>query len=196
MKKTLLSAALLFILFCTKISAQTTVPTWYVIPPTNGCNGVWAVDASVFGGCGSVSTYIMSPPGCVQMTNNTVADTTYWVLCSFPCNLTMMGPSGIACICGTGTMTGLEPTSSEYIVTAYPNPTSSDNGWNILLDGPGHSVEVNIYNSVGQLVSTQSTQNADQIFRISTTLFNPGTYFTETVVDGAPAYRQRLILTQ
>lgn len=196
MKTTLLASTLLLILFCTKISAQITVPTWYIIPPTSGCNGVWAVDASIYGSCGNVTSYIMNPMGCVQMTNNTVVDTTYWTLCSFPCDLTMMGPSGIACICGTGTITDVEPTSAEHIITAYPNPSSSETGWNILLDAPGAAVEVNIYNAIGQLVTTQSAICSEQIFHINTTMLLPGTYFTETRVNGAAEYRQKLIITQ
>lgn len=196
MKKTLLTSALLLIVLCTKLSAQTTIPTWYIIPPTSGCNGVWAVDASVYGSCGAVTSYIMNPMGCVQITNNTVADTTYWVLCSFPCNLTMMGPSGIACICGTGTVTDVEQNSAEHIVTAYPNPSTTETGWNILLDAPGSSVVVNIYNAFGQLVTTQSSGCSEQIFHVTTNTLVPGTYFTETRVNGAALYRQKLVITQ
>ncbi len=196
MKLILRVSTLLLIVLCTKLSAQTTIPTWYIIPPTSGCNGVWAVDASVYGSCGAVSSYIMNPIGCVQLTSNTVADTTYWALCSFPCDLTMMGPNGIACICGTGTTTDVAQTSSEKIITAYPNPSTTNNGWNIVLREPGNSVTINIYNTTGQLVSVQSSENTEQIFHVNCDMLPPGTYFTETVVNGAQEYRQKLIITE
>ncbi len=196
MKKTLLASALLLIALSTRLSAQTTIPTWYIIPPTSGCNGVWAVDASILGACGQIMTYNMSPPGCVQLAGNVVADTMFWPLCNFPCDLTMIGPNGGTCICGTGTILDLEPTSVEKIVTTYPNPSSSENGWNILLNEPGSCVTVNIYNTFGQLVSTQSSDNSEQILHVNTSLLSAGTYFTETIVDGAAPYRQKLILTQ
>ena len=198
MKKTLLSAALLLLVLCTKLSAQTTITTWYVIPPTNGCNGVWAVDASQLGsGCGTGPfTYQMNPMGCVQLAGPTVADTTFLPLCAFPCDFTMIDAQGTVCICGTGTSVGEEENSVERITTSYPNPSTSENGWNILLDSPGNAVTVNIYNAFGQLVSTQSSDNAEQIFHVDTSMLTAGTYFTETIVNGASPYRQKLILTQ
>lgn len=197
MKKSLLFSALLCLFFTCGLSAQTTtITTWYVIPPTSGCNGVWAVDASE-AGCGSAPfTYNMNPPGCVQMTGPTVADTTYWTLCAFPCNLTIIDAQGAMCICSTGTMTQVDLLSQNQIITTYPNPATTASGWNIWLDEPGSNVMVNIYNSVGQLVSTQSSDNAEQIFHVSTSDLSAGTYFAETSVNGAEPYRQKLILTQ
>ena len=138
----------------------------------------------------------MSPPGCVQLAGNIVADTMFWPLCNFPCDLTMIGPNGGTCICSTGTITVVESASADKIITAYPNPSTSENGWNILLDAPGSSITVNIYNSLGQLVSTQSSDNSEQIFHVNTSLLSAGTYFTEMLVDGAAPYRQKLVLTQ
>lgn len=197
MKKHLLFSALLITSLCVQLTAQTTITTWYVIPPTSGCNGVWAVDASqVATDCGSGPfMYNMNPPGCVNLSGPTVADTTYWQLCAFPCNLTIVDSQGMTCICGTGTSVGQEENSTQRITTTYPNPSTSSAGWNILLREPGNNVVVNIYNSLGQLVSAQSSDNAEQIFRVDTSTLEAGNYIAEIAVNGAPPYRQQLILT-
>lgn len=195
MKKTLLSAVFLLALFCAKINAQTTITTWYIIPPTSGCNGVWAVDA-VAAGCGSGPfQYNMSPPGCVQMTGPTVVDTTYWALCSFPCNLTIVNSQGLTCICGTGTQTGIEE-SSQSIVTTYPNPANTTSGWNVWLQQPGENVTVNIYNSLGQLVLTEQNSGAEQIVHLDLSSLVAGTYTAQISVNDAVSYNQQLIVTQ
>ncbi len=195
MTKTLLSAVILLLLFCAKINAQTTITTWYVIPPTSGCNGVWAVDA-VAAGCGSGPfQYIMNPMGCVQMSGPTVADTTYWTLCAFPCNLTIVNSQGLMCICGTGTQTGIEQ-SAEHITTTYPNPANTTSGWNILLHQPGETVTVNIYNSLGQVVLSEDHSQSEQIVHVDLSSLVAGTYTAQVAVNGAVAYTQQLVVTQ
>ncbi len=196
MKKTLLSAVLLLLLFCAKINAQTVIPTWYIIPPTSGCNGVWAVQASAAGCGGNVTTYNMNPPGCVIMGGPTVVDTTYWSLCAFPCTVTMVNSVGQMCICSTGTMTGYPEISATRIVTTYPNPCTTVSGWNVWLQQPGENVTVNIYNSLGQLVLTQTNSAAEQIVHVDTSTLAAGTYSAEITVNGATPYNQQLIITQ
>jgi hypothetical protein len=198
MKKNLLSAVILLLLFCAKINAQTTITTWYVIPPTNGCNGVWAVDASQFGGgCGSGPfTYNMNPMGCVNMANPTiVADTLCWSLCAFPCDLTIIDMQGNMCICGTGTVTDAPEHSSDRITTTYPNPATTTSGWNILLHQPGEHVTVSIYNSLGQLVVCENHSQADQIVHVDISSLVAGTYIAQVSVNGAASYNQQLVIT-
>lgn len=199
MKKTLLTSAVLMLVALTQLSAQNTITTWYVIPPTSGCNGVWAVDASQFTtGCGTPPfQYILNPAGCANIMSPTVVnDTVYWPLCAFPCDLTTMDMNGVTCICGTGTTTNTVELSSQHIVTAYPNPSTSVTGWNILLHEPGSAITVNIYNAMGELVLSQSEATSAQIFHVDTSALTAGTYFTEITVNGASPYHQKLVLTQ
>lgn len=196
MKKLLLTSAMLLLSLCLELSAQTPITTWYIIPPTSGCNGVWAIDYSQ-AGCGS--TYLFNPSfpvACGSFTGS-VADTMFIQLCSMPCDLTVVDMNGNICgFCGTGTSTGVGTLSQEHIITTYPNPATSAGGWNVWIDEPGSAVTVNIYNAFGQLVSTQSSANAEQVFHVDASDLPAGTYFTEIMVNGATPYRQKLILTQ
>lgn len=197
MNKTLLSAFTVLLLFCVKIHAQTTtVTTWYIIPPTSGCNGVWAVDALTYGPCSAGAQYNMNPMGCVQLGGPTVADTTYLPLCAFPCDLTLINSQGQMCICSTGTVTDAPLHSSERVLTTYPNPATTAGGWNVLLHQPGENVTVNIYNSLGQLVVSQNHSQADQIVHVDISSLVAGTYTAQISVNGAVSYNQQLVVTQ
>lgn len=73
--------------------------TYYVTPPTSGCNGVWAVDGSVLssGTCSPPYTYTISPAGCANYDYNN-GDTLFFDLCSFPCSYSMISfSSSIPC---------------------------------------------------------------------------------------------------
>lgn len=194
MNKTLLTALVLLSLFCAKINAQTTITTWYIIPPTSGCNGVWAIDASQ-GACGP--TYIFNPsfPVCATF-SSVVADTMFLQLCSLPCSLMVSDTQGNPCaFCSTGTSVGVEE-SAQSITTTYPNPATSTGGWNIMLQQPGENVTVNIYNSLGQLVLTQQNSGAEQIVHVDLSSLVAGTYTASVSVNDAVAYNQQLIITQ
>lgn len=197
MKKPLLTLAVLFSLALTQLTAQTTINTWYVIPPTSGCNGTWAIDASQFASCGSGPfQYNMNPMGCVQMTPNVVADTLFWQLCAFPCDLLVVDMMGNTCTCSTGTITDVAEQSSQHITTTYPNPATTQSGWNILLHQPGSDVTVRIFNPLGQVVVTLQNSTAEQIVHVDISTLAPGTYTAQVSVNSAAPYQQQLVVTQ
>lgn len=105
MKKCFLLFAILII--SARISSQTiTATTWYVIPPTSGCNGIWAIDASAWPCFTSGCSYAAASPwGCLTTTfpvcDSIVADTLYLPLCSLPCNIAASCSPGPMVICGT-----------------------------------------------------------------------------------------------
>lgn len=188
------------LLFCASSKAQTTttITTYYVIPPTSGCNGVWAVQNSGFGACASgVTTYIMNPNGCMTFTGATYSgDTAFLPLCAFPCDLTVMDGNGNVCICGTGTTTGIVNQTAAAVLTTYPNPATTVEGWNVWMHQPGNAVTVSIFNSLGQKVSMQSAENASEIFHVDTSALLPGTYVAEIVVNNSGMLRQKLVITR
>lgn len=197
MKKHLLIAALVLLTIPAHLSAQTAITTWYIIPPTNGCNGVWALDASAFAAC-SVGPFVatQNPNGCVGPGQTQIADTVYWSLCAFPCDVTITDSNGGVCTCMTGTMTNTDETSAQHIVTTYPNPVSTSSGWNVWLHQPGENVTVNIYNSLGQVVLTQQNSGAAQIVHVDISTLVAGTYTAQISVNDAVSYNQQLIVTQ
>lgn len=81
--------------------AQIQAQTFYTIPPTNGCDGVWAVDgASLFSGCGGAMTYATSPDGCAQWMNMSFSgDTLLLPLCSLPCDFYVYCDNGTYVYC-------------------------------------------------------------------------------------------------
>jgi hypothetical protein len=193
MKKSLLITGFLLSFILTS-KAQTNITTWYIIPPTSGCNGVWAIDQTQ-SSCGS--TYLFNPsfPTACGSFLGAVADTMFIQLCSMPCDLTILDSSGVICgFCGTGTTTDVGEQSSTHIVTTYPNPATTTEGCNIWLQPDAQTVSVNIYNAFGQLVLTQSAANTESIFHVNTSSLSAGTYFSEVIVNDAAPFRQMLVM--
>ncbi|MEI7597594.1 MAG: T9SS type A sorting domain-containing protein [Bacteroidota bacterium] len=81
--------------------ANQTTNTFYVIPPTNGCNGIWAINHNLFPGCASF-TYLQNPCWLSQSWT-TSGDTLFVTLCSVPCEIVASCFDGATVICGTGT---------------------------------------------------------------------------------------------
>lgn len=115
------------------VSSQTiTVNTWYVIPPTSGCNGIWAIDATAWPCSTSGCIYAFpSPFGCttsIPTCDSIVADTLYIPLCSLPCNLVASCSPGPVVICGTPpppVTTGINQTAINEIRTSFSNKVLS-----------------------------------------------------------------------
>lgn len=172
----------------------TTITTYYILPPTSGCNGVWAINAPQ-AGCGS--TYSFNPNFPMNCANwgPTVGDTLYLQLCSMPCDLTVMDQNAVMCgFCATGTMTALETPLYSALITTYPNPATTAEGWNLWLDKTGNVVEIKIYNSCGQLVQAEREENALQLYHIATNSLLPGNYIAEIKINGT-VHHQKLVLT-
>jgi hypothetical protein len=73
--------------------------TVYVTPPTNGCNGVWAVQAmSVYCTSTSPYTFAMEPIGCLQLDGWGQEMGNFLIpLCALPCSMTVTTGDGVTC---------------------------------------------------------------------------------------------------
>ena len=144
-------------------SAQTTITTYYVIPPTSGCNGVWAIDYPTFLGCSAV-TYMWNPINCGTMTGATFnGDTMYIPLCAVPCALTMIDMNGNTCICSTGTPTSIEPKELlKTRVSLFPNILTNAHELTVALDANYKLLSFRIYNGAGQTVFAQELSAPNQ----------------------------------
>lgn len=167
-----------------------TITTYYVIPPTSGCNGVWAIDALGLS-CGQ--TYVLTPSACALFSPTIVADTAYFQLCSMPCSLAVAEPNGICGICGTGLSTGVEETVSP-VFTTYPNPATAQSGYTIVTTKPAQEVKAEIISLSGQkvLTHTQAAPDGKAVFDTST--LAAGTYIVKITVDGAAPVLQKLVM--
>ena len=159
MKKFLVILIALF--FATKIYSQTiTVTTWYVVPPTSGCNGIWAIDATTWpcftGGC----TYMFPTPfGCtpsVPTCDSIVADTLYIPLCSLPCYIAAScGPVALVCSILPPVTTSINQTNQQEIKTIFSNNTLSIE--NLISDD-----FIEIYDVPGRLIISKKSSGTNE----------------------------------
>ncbi|HMQ75641.1 MAG TPA: T9SS type A sorting domain-containing protein [Flavobacteriales bacterium] len=132
-------AALLALVVCTSgASAQITLNTYYVTPPINGCDGVWAFGpySALWSACPGPYTWFFDPPGCVDGSQwgqpiplNVVGDTILMDLCSQPCDFLFYADTGLCmvCICGPlipTTVADADP-GSDLSIGPNPVPASS-----------------------------------------------------------------------
>lgn len=98
-----LSALLLLVFASNLVNSQTILTTYYVVPPTSGCNGLAAFGpASTIWQppCSAPYTYVAEPDGCAQGAASGGAviwfyqDTVYANVCSTPCTITIYDTSG------------------------------------------------------------------------------------------------------
>ncbi|MCU0434876.1 MAG: T9SS type A sorting domain-containing protein [Bacteroidia bacterium] len=186
MKKLLL---FLSFLSCSFLHSQT-ITTYYVIPPTSGCNGVWAIDAIQLA-CGQ--QYLFTPSGCANFSPTVVADTAYFQLCSIPCSLTVIGLNGICGICGTPLTTGQHEVPSA-VFTTYPNPATAQSGYTIVTSQPAQEVKTEIISLAGQTVATHTQPAPTGKVVLDTSQLATGTYIVRISVDNAPPVLQKMVL--
>jgi hypothetical protein len=98
-----LPALLLLVFASTPVNSQTILTTYYVVPPTSGCDGLGAFGpASTIWQppCSAPYTYVAEPDGCAQGAASGGAviwfdqDTVYANLCSIPCTIIIYDVSG------------------------------------------------------------------------------------------------------
>ncbi len=123
MKKYLL-LLILFYLLVGKIQAQYIYSpnTYYLIPPTSGCNGIWAVQYPP--NCFATTSFI-SPFGCATI-NHFNGDTLFFDLCAIPCDFIVVNDSGTVCMnCLVFLTTSIdENVASDENLAVYPNPAN------------------------------------------------------------------------
>lgn len=114
-------------------SAQVTLTTYYVVPPTNGCDGVWAFGpySALWSACTGPYTWIFDPIDCVDGSQwgqpiplNVVGDTIIMDLCSQPCDFLFYADTGlcVVCFCGPLIPTTIPGAATEALLSIGPNP--------------------------------------------------------------------------
>jgi hypothetical protein len=145
MKLRTLAALLSLFAFSYSMSAQTTLTTYYVIPPTNGCDGTWAFGpySSLWSSCSGPYTWTFSPFSCVDhpggnpMYLNVVGDTIIMDLCSQPCDFLFYADSGLCavCLCGPLVLSNTLGAMVEGSFSIGPNPVPSNSPVLVLNNG-------------------------------------------------------------
>lgn len=149
--------------------AQVSLTTYYVVPPTSGCNGTWAFgpysDLWDQTGCTGPYVYFFDPATCVDGSQfgqpvplNVVNDTIIMDLCSLPCGFQFYSAEGLCvqCICGTLTPTGVPEGASEAPQLVGPNPIRCDRPMLVLEHGDDRPYDVQVFDRAGRTVFFRS----------------------------------------
>lgn len=125
-------AILGLVLMQSPMSAQTVLTTYYMLPPTNGCDGLWAfgpASAVWQAPCTAPFLYVVEPIGCAEGAGIgqpfwISGDTVYSNLCSMPCGITIYDASGECVIlCQLpGSMGSDEMANTTGPLQLEPNP--------------------------------------------------------------------------
>jgi hypothetical protein len=141
--------------------------TVYIIPPTSGCNGEWAVIDSAFAsGLCNNPTYSTYPWGCATV-NHRNGDTLFLDLCAIPCEFKELSADGSICmLCSIGLSTAgntVTPLSiREHSI--YPNP--NDGNFRIEhLSSEDHTLYIRTIS--GQLVHQQLINNSSSSIAVN-----------------------------
>jgi hypothetical protein len=154
--------------------------TLYMIPPTSGCNGQWAVlDTAFTSGFCTGPIYNIFPVGCAVI-DSRVGDTLYFDLCAIPCNVIEVSTSGNSCMnCNVDIATSVSSSSLLPTISIHPNPTSGQ--ITISLEEAKTGV-LSIRNYLGQIVMKQGFNNTQEL---NMSLDGPtGIYFLQVESDG------------
>lgn len=144
--KIILCISFVNLIFVNSSFSQTSINTYYYIPPTSGCNGVWALQ-NFEAVCHSPYVVAANPDSCTDFRAGTiVGDTLFLPLCDFPCTLYVTTDSGGVCICGTF-LTGINSNSLEEKLQLWSNIGE----WHIKVDLKTIST-LEIYNVIGKKI--------------------------------------------
>lgn len=162
-------------LMAAKLSGQITYTpnTYYVIPPTTGCNGVWAIEDTLH-----CPLYLIN--SCFSF-DHVNGDTLFLALCSLPCDYisadAMGNPCTVASCEYTATSVVTLDKTSESNIVLYPNPSSDF----INIETDFKNFSFSIFDSMGRLVFRNDTcQNATRVYLAD---YSPGLYCIQLLGD-------------
>lgn len=164
----LLGCALILASF--KVAAQDTLTTYYITPPTSGCNGIWAFGPySLLWTCPSAPyQWMFTPSACadtpipVNAPLNVVGDTILVPLCEQPCSFSLFSGEGecftIMCQLPAWTSSGVDPDpGASWVMT---NPIAATNPFLELRFNDHHARTVAVIDMMGRTMRSEvSTGN-------------------------------------
>lgn len=176
------------------LRAQIVLTTYYVIPPTNGCNGVWAM-GPVSSGCFLPGTTYSFVGNCVMPGSATISgDTILMPVCFIPCNLTTSNSSsGTYCVCDLLSLDAGSTSASaqQTIFTSWPNPANS-NTLNLKSTIPLQT-DVSLIDATGRTVLQQHFERLDDVETLEISCVPAGVYFLKFETPGGRPVYQRIV---
>jgi hypothetical protein len=190
MKKTVFILIATTFLFCsiygqtkdTVIWTNQTSNVFYVIPPTSGCNGVWAINNTLWPGCNATQ---YSLPSCwdISTPSQTIGDTIFLAICSVPCEIIAICSDGNMAICRTGTpnYTSIELNQNskqdfyKILTGNYYSKTNDIIKVNVQIQS-----EICLANSQGKIITTKKGSG---IIEINLQDLSSGLYFISIISE-------------
>jgi hypothetical protein len=186
MKKILTIAIIILTSMIAQAQYSYTPNTYYLIPPTNGCNGLWALQDTCHyyptytwtGGCGQPQTWHMN------------GDTLFVPLCSFPCSITGTTQSANICLHATCSQTtGI----TEYNNTKELDITWQDHYTFILKNTQDDFDKVAVVSMTGQVIIEMKSLNRNENITFNTNNWANGLYIIKTFKNGGMVSVKKLI---
>lgn len=159
--------------------------TIYMIAPTSGCNGEWAVlDTMYSSGYCQLPSYSINPFSCATI-NHRNGDTLFFDLCSVPCDVITMGDSGNVCLtCSVDIATNVVKEKIFTQIKIYPNPA---NHWltvaiekNII-----SKVKTEVFDLAGKLLLSDNYLLQDGLLQINVSSIMNGVYLFKLTFSDA-----------
>lgn len=156
-----MALAVLAALLSITAAAQITLTTYYVLPPTSGCNGLVAMGpaSNMWGeGCTAPYLYVVEPSGCAQGPDGFTpfwisGDTVYSTLCSTPCQLSIWDASVGECVilCQLPVITSLPEDLLVEPAILIQNPVAAGTPLQVSTTGEAPN-ELTLFDAHGRIV--------------------------------------------
>lgn len=194
------------ILMCGALTtnAQVSLTTYYIVPPTSGCNGLWAYGpaSDLFGSgqCTGPYTYNTDPFGCAESSSSgsfppfwISGDTVYSNLCSLPCTFELISAESpepcvycqVTLFMGTGTI------EEHTVPVITSNPINSwDPYLRVELGAGAHTLHV--LDALGRLVLTHSVNGGPVVLDLSG--LGAGSYSLRALHEDGSVIQQRFMI--
>lgn len=159
--------------------------TFYLIPPTNGCNGVWAIKDSL-----NCPTFSIIPFSCAQF-DHINGDTMFLQLCSIPCEF-YSSSNGNQCLqatCAPDGTTGI----TEYYRSKELDIKWQDNYTFTLKNTQDEFDRISVISITGQTVIERTNLTGNENIIFNTHGLANGLYIIEAFKNGEIMNMKKII---
>ncbi len=199
----LISTFALLLLMALPATAQVVLTSYYVIPPTSGCNGLGAfgpASAMWTAPCTAPYLYVVEPNGCAEGPTLgqpfwVSGDTVYTNLCSLPCGITIWDSSGNGCVilCQLPAAMGVPAgtTATLQQLRLDPNPITIGTPIRVTVQEKG-PVELTLMDAQGRIVERSLISSSS--VAMSTAHVSAGLHMLQARWPDGHAAVQRLVV--
>jgi hypothetical protein len=160
--------------------------TIYMIAPTSGCNGEWAVLDTMYSlGYCQLPSYSINPFSCATI-NHRNGDTLFFDLCSIPCNVTTTSDSGNVCLtCSVDFATNVVKEKIVTKIKIYPNPVNQWLTISVIKKSVLDEVKIEVFDLAGKLVFSDNQLLKDEFLQVNVSSIMNGVYLFKLAFSDA-----------